>query len=361
MVRIAFDNAPTAEPAAVRDLVAAVLSEMHLAMPELEAGEVARDGSDVVVTVRLDADGLDRVASLAMPAGYQPIEPGQPQVAETKSEQPSETAPQQTPSLPTGTVGSSSPAVVAEASRRYFERLVDVLDRFERAAEASRPEQRTAAWIGRFNNEITRLSQKNVDRRLLAYGREAEDVMRSLAASLKGQKVAVQTAEKQLVYRYEDEPVYAPYRYNVFGGFGGLSVGVPYGGNPVIGGLGYGGLVGGNGRFTRTPVNRPVTGFGAGPIGPGGPIGGPVTGLGVGPAVVGGVGVPGIGALPPVTQVGTQRRVLDSNVKTVRREQARAIRKGAEERLEAWTELRSQENDLRDELRDDYGAAWSGE
>ena len=356
--RIAFTEPPAADPDAVRDLVDAVLSEMHLAMPEIAEARVQRNGADVLLTMPLREATMERVASLAMPAGYQPLQPLSPEqlsaaVGEASQENPFLNPPGGRDPAPAASAGrpaaSSDPpaaaasqtasdpklAEYAEATAEYMKDLTTILDQFERAAEASKPEQRTAAWIGRFANRMTRLDERNVDRRALAYGRQAEDVMRRLTASLQGQRVAVETAEKQLVYRYDVEPVYAPLRFNVFGGYNGVSVGVPIRGgfSRGVAGPGYG-----------TPGY-----YGGGNLGVGGAYGvrGPL-----------GFGVQTPGVLPPVTQVGTRRRVLDSNVKTIRREQAQAIREGAEERGDLWTDLRTQENDVIAELRDAYGEAW---
>ena len=220
ILRAAFPEEPTAEPDAIRDFLASILAELHLAMPELERAEVRRDGRDVLMTLPIGADALERIASLAMPAGYQPMQPEEPAVKPTAppTEQ-AANAPAAAASDPLGIESSLPPApkagpdVVAAATRQYLADLIDILDRFERAAESSRPENRTAAWIGRFTNQMTRLDERNVDRQALAYGREAEDTMRKLTASLKGQKLSVTTAEKRLVHRYEYEPIYAPYNY----------------------------------------------------------------------------------------------------------------------------------------------------
>lgn len=369
-VRIGFATQPAAEPDAIRDLVASVLAELHLAMPALEQASVERDGSDVVATLRIGAEELEQLASLAMPPGYQPLTPEQ-LAQQQPNGQPDEAAnpqpgsnpidpqplPPQMPNAP-----PADPQVVAKQTRKYFAALTGILDRFEKAAEASKPENRTAAWIGRYTKEITRLDPTNVDRRVLAYAREAEDAMRRLTASLQGQRVAYQTAEKQLVYRYDTEPVYAPYSYGLFGPFGYASPVVGYGG------LGYGGLGYGGVRVGNVGGTGPRVGIGAGPIGPGGvSVPSRTFGGGIGPTPFGPAGVanpigvgPGVVApLPPVAQVGSQRRVLDSNIKTVRREQAQAIRKGAEERLRIWTELRTQENDLAEAMRETYGSAWT--
>ena len=255
----------------------------------------------------------------------------------------------------------------AERTRAYWDELTGVLDKFERAAANSSREQRTVAWINRFSREIESIDRAGVDRAALAYGRAAEDAMRELTASLQSQRVALEMAEKQLVYKYHYEPVRVTPGYGVpfggvpYGGFGvggfgvggfgpGVRVGVTPGGrtNPNLGGVIPGGFVGG---YYGGGVGG---GFGGG-FGNG--LG---TGFGVGlPGAVfpGGITQPGI--LPPAYDFGTQKVVTDSNVRSVRRDQANAVKTEAEKRVEVWTELRNQENDLEAALEQRYGPAWT--
>ena len=319
-LRIDFAESPAAEADSVRDLIAAVLEEMFLALPALSEASARTDGRSVLIEVPLDRLAMENVVAMATPPRYQPLQLPEPPSRQSANQQAANQ--QATTNTQSPPAGSGSVDVArAQASYRYLSSVEEVLDRFERAAEASRPEQRTAAWIGRFNRNIENLDETNVDRAVLAYGRRAEDTMRKLAASLQGQRLAIDAAQKQLTYRYQDEPVYAPLRYNVFGQFGGVSVGVPYAG-------GFGGV------NAITPAAA-------------------VYGYGYRPAFPGRVGV-----LPPVTQVGTRRRVTDSNIRTIRREQAEAIREGGEERLELWTDLREQANEIEAQMQQRYGAAF---
>ena len=390
-LRVDFSAAPKAEPAAVRDLVAAVLEEMFLAVPELREAEATRDGNAVLVTVPLTRASLQNIVSMATPPRYQPLpvdltRADRPAESTSTRPDPNSAAPrgsvieqrsQNPPRTPSQTQRDSTPApsaipadpnLVGESSRealsrelstgprsqstpafdptdtetlsralqtrRYYEELTGVLDKFEEAARNSKPQNRTVAWINHFTRDLQSIDERGVDRTMLAYGRAAEDAMRQLTASLQGQRVAVELAEKQLVYKYDYEPVYAPYRFNVFGPFSGVSVGGFRAG--TYGPYGY--------ADPYAPYGNAGFGIGSPAIGPGGGFRPPT------------LTTPGV--LPPVTQIGTRKRVTDSNVRSIRRDQANAIQKAAEERLEVWTELRQQENDLRALLRDRYGDAW---
>jgi hypothetical protein len=132
----------------------------------------------------------------------------------------SSTAPSRAPAATANSPasGTTTNAIDAKASRKYFDTISQSLDDLETATRRSKGMGQSATWYDNMARKIDKLPTRGVDPELVDYGAATSRNLKGLAASLKGVAVEVNTVGKSLVWKSTYDPGYT--EANIWGGLG---------------------------------------------------------------------------------------------------------------------------------------------
>jgi hypothetical protein len=100
------------------------------------------------------------------------------------------------------------PRVVEDNNVKYFRAVDQILNDLTKANRNAKDYHRTATWHDNFANKIDQLSTLSVDPDLVAYGQSVSSKLRSIAASLRGVAVDINTLNNAVVYNTKVTPGY---------------------------------------------------------------------------------------------------------------------------------------------------------
>ena len=205
-ITLDFDREVGTEGMFVKPLLLSVLNDMGAAIDDFERADVVRDGKSVVMSTVVSDESLRRIMSVLLP----------PQTGASLAEDPAPAA-ESKPAPPT-TPDETPARVNGKASERYFKAVTQIIRDLERANRRATNAARTATWHDNFAEKIDDLPVAGVDRVLVDWGNDVSRHLRALAASLRGQSVAMRAQQNTLTYDYKYQGGAAS--VNVWGGVG---------------------------------------------------------------------------------------------------------------------------------------------
>ncbi len=202
VVTIEFSNDVGPSGPTAKTLFVSLLDDLGASIDEFAFSKAQTLGQSVTLSCQLSDESLRRILSLVVTPSA-PDENSPQTVPDDKTQPSPRTAKLRT---------------AADPDRRYFDAVNKMLDDLQKANRRAKDYERTAGWHDSFANRILELPSAGVDRRLLTYGQCIASKFRALAASLRGQAVAVNAQEKTLTYDVDYTPGWAS--VNVWGGVG---------------------------------------------------------------------------------------------------------------------------------------------
>lgn len=170
----------------VKSLLLEILADMGASIDALVSSKVSVEGKSVRLTAVFEDEDLRRVMSLVTSPHSGGME--MPAASETP--------------------GSTAPRISAEASRKYFKAVDQIITDLRRANARANDYAKTATWHDNFANKIDHLSTVAVDEELVQFGQNVSADLRAVAASLRGVAVDVNTLEQSVTYNTTYTPGY---------------------------------------------------------------------------------------------------------------------------------------------------------
>jgi hypothetical protein len=184
------------------DLMKAILLEamgdLGVGLDSFHASKVTNDGNSIRLAAPLSDEDLRRLMTLVLTP--HPVQ------------SPPSTLP--SPPPPTTAKGSTSaptpprpsPRVSSDNNVKYFKAVDQILKDLTRANRNAKDYARTATWHDNFASKIDQLSTLAVDPDLVAYGTSVSSKLRSIAASLRGVGIEVNTLNNAVVWSTKVNP-----------------------------------------------------------------------------------------------------------------------------------------------------------
>lgn len=204
-ITLDFEQEVGAEGMFVKPLLLSVLNDMGAAIDDFERADVVRDGKSVVMSTVVSDESLRRIMSILLP----------PQTGAGATPEPVAATP---PPAAVSDPSDIPSRVNGKASQRYFKAVTQIIRDLERANRRATDISRTASWHDNFADKIDNLPVAGVDRVLIDWGTDVSRHLRALAASLRGQSVALRAQQNTLTYDYKYQGGAAA--VNVWGGVG---------------------------------------------------------------------------------------------------------------------------------------------
>jgi hypothetical protein len=204
-VSIDFSQDPGQSMFAVKALFLSVLEDQGASIDEFEASEPTVEGNSVVFECPLSDASLRRVVSLIAPSSAAQAAT-EPKAVELPKEQP-----QQSRAAPPA-------ADPMKATQKYVEAVNQMISDLQQANRRAKEYGRTASWHDNFANKIEALDTRGVSQEAIDYGSRTASRFRALAASLRGQGVAVNAQQQTLTYNVSRDPGWA--EVSIWGGVG---------------------------------------------------------------------------------------------------------------------------------------------
>ncbi|MEZ6065867.1 MAG: hypothetical protein R3B90_09210 [Planctomycetaceae bacterium] len=212
-IDIEFSQDPTVSRFAVKAILVSMLEDLGVAIDEFDGSDVAAEGNSVVLTCKLSDESLRRLASLIVP--HAATSQASSQVATAAETTPAPAAePPKTPDVPVDPLA---------ATREYVKAVNRIIADLQAANTRAKNYQRTAGWHDSFANKIESLGTAGVAKDAIQFANSTASHLRALAASLRGEAVAVSAEEGALTYNVSRDPGWV--NYNVWGWGGGGGVG----------------------------------------------------------------------------------------------------------------------------------------
>jgi hypothetical protein len=193
-----FRKAPGNSALQLKPLILRLVSDAGLHVNELDTATAVVEGNSLALQMNAFSDtSLRMVLSLitASSSGAAPTS------AAAKTSSP-----------------TTSNAIDAKASRKYFQTISQSLDDLQVAGRKNKGLGQSATWYENIARKIDKLPTSGVDPELVDYGAATSRNLKGLAASLKGVAVEVDTVGKSLVWKSTFDPGYT--EANIWGGLG---------------------------------------------------------------------------------------------------------------------------------------------
>lgn len=193
-----FRKAPGNSALQLKPLILRLVSDAGLHVNELDTATAVVDGNSLALQMNAFSDTSLRMVLSLITASSSGAAPNSA-VAKTSS--------------PT-----TSNAIDAKASRKYFQTISQSLDDLQVAGRKNKGLGQSATWYENIARKIDKLPTSGVDPELVDYGAATSRNLKGMAASLKGVAVEVDSVGKSLVWKSTFDPGYT--EANIWGGLG---------------------------------------------------------------------------------------------------------------------------------------------
>jgi hypothetical protein len=184
----------------MKSILLEALGDLGVGLDSFQASEPKADANSIRLAARFTDEDLRRVMTLvltphpAQPSDSIPSPPPAPAPGAVTVKTPSSTTPR------------PAPRVSSDNNVKYFKAVDQILKDLTRANRNAKDYARTATWHDNFANKIDQLSTLAVDPDLVAYGTSVSSKLRSIAASLRGVGIEINTLNNAVVYNTKVNP-----------------------------------------------------------------------------------------------------------------------------------------------------------
>jgi hypothetical protein len=184
----------------MKSILLEALGDLGVGLDSFQASEPKADASSIRLAARFTDEDLRRVMTLVLTP-----HPAQPSDS-LPTPPPAPAAGAVTVKTPASTTARPAPRVSGDNNVKYFKAVDQVLKDLTRANHNAKDYARTATWHDNFANKIDQLSTLAVDPDLVAYGTSVSSKLRSIAASLRGVGIEINTLNNAVVYNTRVNP-----------------------------------------------------------------------------------------------------------------------------------------------------------
>lgn len=169
-----------------KPLLIEALEHRGAAIDDINGWDVKAQGTQLLLSGKLSPSGLRKVLNLVeQPAPNFRVAPETPAPADPKVPPPTEES------------------LKVLASQQYFKSISSILRDCSNEYRTAETISKGALWLERFANRIDKLPMLNVDGDLIKYGQGTAQMLRSMAAGIRGSDASTTAQTMQVVQQYE--------------------------------------------------------------------------------------------------------------------------------------------------------------